>query len=532
MQTIPLTTLLWALSLSPLLAQDLGYQINGPSTGSDFGAAICGIGDLNGDGLGDFVVGAPRDGRNGLLSGCVRLYSGQDGSLLLEILGDAPGHRFGHRLAGLGDVNGDGIPDFAVSAARDNALGLTSGYVRILSGANGATLQGFSTSSTWDHFGDTLVALGDLDGDGVRDLLVGSPHENWQGPGSGAVRVFSSATGKPLHLLFGDATWDLFGFSACLVPDLDNDGTDEFAVGAPHTDPMGSESGSVFVFSGRTGSRMQQMSGQPIEGFGYGMTAGDFDADGQPEIAISGLNDFSSLIQRIGFLEVRNLSGNASLNYRIEAADRFEGFGTTVTGIGDLNGDGFSDFAVGAPFSQGSGQGGVAVGVARIYIGLGGRELTSHIGSVTSDKLGSAMAAAGDLNGDGLDDYLIGEPGDNPAGAVYAFFSRATPKISIQGASAGNTATLSLSQGLADSPISAIYSLRGFGVTGFPSGITLDLASPIAILGSFINDASGQGSISFPVPPGTTGLQAWIQAWQLAGPPPGIGTNTLHLTIT
>ncbi len=531
MPSLPLTFLLWASLLPSLPAQDLAYQVTGPSSGSDYGASLCGLGDLNGDGLNDFAVGAPRDGRNGLLSGCLRLHSGLDGSLLFEILGDAPGHRFGHRLAGLGDVNGDSIPDLAVSAARDNSLGYTSGYVRILSGADGATLHEFTSPATWDLFGNTLVALSDLDGDGLQDLLIGSPHESWQGPGSGAVRVYSSASGSLLHLLFGNATWDLFGFSACSVPDLDQDGWDDFAVGAPHADPMGSESGSVSVFSGRTGAQLQLLTGKPIEGFGYGLAAGDFDGDGAIEVAVSGVNDFSSLIQRIGFLEIRELDGTGSVTYRIEAADRFEGFGTTVTGIGDLNRDGSPDFAVGAPYSQGSGQGGIAIGMARIYIGLGGREFASHVGDSTSDKLGSALAAAGDLNGDGLDDYLVGEPGDNPAGAIYAFLSRPTPVITFSGATAGSTATLSLSEGLAGSPVTVAYSLLGFGVTGFPSGVTFDLASPISVMANFSNDANGQGFVSVPIPPGITGLQVWIQAWQLAGPPPGIGSNALYITI-
>ena len=143
------------------------------------------LGDVNNDGFADFLVGAPQDDWTHLVlltfvteenAGSVRCVSGKDGATLWTIYGSTPGDQLGFSLVNLGDVNGDGKADFAVGAPQSQALTVSPGYVRVCSGANGATIATVSgIAGTDTDFGYALATMPDVSGDGLKELLIGSP---------------------------------------------------------------------------------------------------------------------------------------------------------------------------------------------------------------------------------------------------------------------------------------------------------------------------------------------------------------------
>ena len=517
------TTMVWTcLGAALLPAQTLDLHLSGQSAGAEYGAAVAMVGDLDGDGIAEVLVGAPRSDLQGDKSGSVYLHSGADGSLLRRHDG-ATAHKLGISLAAFSDLDGDGVPDYAASAQRDNASGLLSGYVRLWSGADGNLIREFQSTSTWDRYGALVVNAGDIDADGLPDLLISAPNDDWQGPGSGAVRLYSGATGLLLQTHFGRDPWDLFGTSACSVGDLDGDGYGDFAVGSPRADTPGPEAGAVQVYSGRTGAELRRFEGRPGDVLGVSVcTVGDFDGDGLEDLASGGVDDFSSLTQRPGVVMVYSLAqGSLIATFRDDQPS--EGFGLAVAGLSDANGDGYGELLVGAPFSGLVGGNGLAAGSARMYSGLSGRRSFELDGDSNQDHLGAALAPAGDLNGDGLEDFLVGEPGGNPFGDVYLYLAGPLLPITVTNLAAGQSAEIRIDGGDPGARVDFFYCRSGFGVTGYGSGVSLDLASPAFQLGDTTVDAGGSARLPVQVPPGTTGLRVWFQAWQWQGGanPPG-----------
>jgi hypothetical protein len=236
--------------------------VNGPPpsvpwlTGADdFGGVVAGIGDVNLDGLGDFAVGARNSALGGtVLSGTTTHYSGAvfvfsgDGSLLTALLG-AAGDGLGTGLAGVGDLNGDGVPDFVAGAVRSDVGALDAGAVTAYSGATFAALWTAPGLVAADNFGFALSGAGDLDADGVPDVVVGTPTTDIGATNSGSVVVLSGANGARLGGLDGLAATDLLGRSVSGYADVDGDGFPEILAGAPAADVGASATGTVSIIS-------------------------------------------------------------------------------------------------------------------------------------------------------------------------------------------------------------------------------------------------------------------------------------------
>jgi len=271
--------------------------------------------------------------------------------------------QLGWAAASAGDVDGDGTPDLLYGGHLQSPGGLLrAGSAFVSSGQDGSLLLQFDGAAAGDYLGQALAGVGDVDGDGTPDLLIASPYADPAGRvDAGAVDLRSGADGSLLLRLEGLAGGDLYGYCVAGAGDVDQDGTPDLLIGARAADPNGlASAGSAFVHSG---------------------------ADG-------------------------------ALLYRFDGSTAGEWFGRCVAGVGDLNGDGAADLMVGAPLA--SPASGTSAGSVFVYSGADGSELLRFDGAFGADHLGMAVAAAGDIDGDGTPDLMAGAPGADPAGLIEA----------------------------------------------------------------------------------------------------------------
>ncbi|HKB14684.1 MAG TPA: VCBS repeat-containing protein, partial [Planctomycetota bacterium] len=256
----------------------------------ELGAAVAGAGDLDGDGHADVLVGLPGTAPgSGVFAGRARVYSGSTGAVLLQWAGDELYEGFGSAVAGLGDANGDGIPDVAIGApARDNPPLQGVGRVSVFSGANGSLLHQWDGVVAWESFGASVAAAGDFDADGRADVVVGAPGSYAGVAGGGRALVFSGATGGALYTQVGISPTALLGYSVSGAGDVDGDGYSDVILGAPYDDTAGLDAGAVFVVSGRTHATIDSLlGGLALSRFGWVVaSAGRVDAGASDDFVV------------------------------------------------------------------------------------------------------------------------------------------------------------------------------------------------------------------------------------------------------
>jgi len=378
-----------------------------------FGTSVASLGDLDGDGVTDIAVGAYGDDDGGSTRGAIWiLFLDPNGMVdshqkISDTQGNFTGtlHNydgFGDSVASLGDLDGDGVADIAVGATGDDDGGSNRGAVWVLFlDPNGIVKDHQKISDTegnftgtLDHsdwFGASVASLGDLDGDGTTDIAVGTPGDDDGGSKSGAVWVlFLDPNGmvknhQKISRTEGNFTGaidsgDLFGSSVASLGDLDGDGVTDLAVGAAWDDDGATWAGAVwvlFLYPNGTVKSHQKISND--EGnfsgtlevgdlFGYSVASlGDLDGDGVTDIAV-GLNMcYGEGCSGTGAVWVLflNSDGTVKSHQRINdnegnftgTLDNLDQFGRSITSLGDLDGDGINDAAVGANLDDDGGSG-------------------------------------------------------------------------------------------------------------------------------------------------------------------------------
>lgn len=322
---------------------NLIYQILGNRAQQSFGSDVTGMGDVDGDGIDDFLVGVRAAKVNGQeFTGSVLLFSGATGTLIYRVDGPTSEVLFGEVVASGLDIDQDGIQDFMVSNG-----GVVYAAIYVYSGATGNLLLLIPPPGGHDGFGSTLAGIGDWNSDGVDDIAVGAPRaENlYQEENAGAIVIYSGSDGAILFRLDGPNGSGRLGTYLANAGDLNQDGIDDLLVGAPGIG-TGYFSGTVYVYSGSDQSIIHQIDGESdFAALGPVANVGDLDKDGIPDFVTGAPGTSAEGLATNG--SVLFFSGaDATLLHRENGKTRLGGFGSTVTGIGDLDANGFPDALV------------------------------------------------------------------------------------------------------------------------------------------------------------------------------------------
>jgi len=374
------------------------FNSTSPTGLGNFGAAMTSVADLNGDGIRDLAVGHPG---YSLKRGRVELYSGATGKYLWGWSKGIFGEHYGQSLANLGDHDGDGFDELLIGAPSNDIGFADAGAVYIVNSKTGVLLAELHGTAEGEAFGTVLSELPDQNGDGKTEFLVSAPFADYGIEDGGRVNLFSSVDYGSQAAYFGIQTGEQLGAAISWIDDQDGDGLAELMLGAPGYDATlaGSSEGALYVYSTLKSAPLYTLTG-PATGSGFGaalLGLDDLDFDGVHDVAV-GLPNF---LGGRGAMRVLSMATGTVLHQILGDQDT-DHFGATLAHAGQADGFGQDDFAAG---TSGTGNG---------YVHLVGLPSFSDIGFVDvvdeGTGFGSSIAFIGDVNSDSLDDLAIGAP--------------------------------------------------------------------------------------------------------------------------
>jgi hypothetical protein len=427
-------------------------DIFGSSSGN-LGVSVSTAGDVNGDGYSDFVIGEnlydngeTDEGRALAYHGSAQpLYvgTGTQFSARWSIEGDESSGHYGQALAMAGDFNGDGYSDVLVGSAEmgEDDTGIVDMYLgsTLSPSAPSIRITGLQNSG----FGKSVASAGDTKGDGYSDIIIAAPlHQADPNDPVGAAFVFFGSDIPSSELTYADANWTVLGAvdTVAGAGDVNGDGYGDVLIADTGTEvklftgsPSGlSETPSAVLSSTQTGSL-----------FGYSVaSAGDVNGDGYSDVIVGVPGyDGGQTDEGRAYLYLGSSSGlSTSAAWYKEPDEAGAQFGSSVSTAGDVNGDGYSDVIVGAPFAD---AGGTNRGAAYVYLGsssgLAASPLVVLTGGGDSDFLGGSVASAGDVNGDSFSDIVVGVTGFGDDGMVRIYTGPDLDPNAVQSTQGGAT---------------------------------------------------------------------------------------------
>ena len=440
------------------------------------GFSIASAGDVNDDGYDDIVLGALQNDDGGFYAGQVYLFFGKPSGWSMDtdlsnadasFIGERAGDTAGISVSGAGDVNGDGFDDLLIGASNNEEGGRIAGQSYLIFGMKSGWSMNLNLSNANASFlgeneggrsGFKVAGAGDVNNDGYDDILIGSIGEE-------TYLVLGKASGWSMDTdlstvdasFIGEEWQDDAGSQIASAGDVNGDGYDDFIIGAMWNDEGGDLAGQTYLILGRSSgwsmnthlsnANASFIGETPGDRSGWWIAgAGDVNADGFDDILIGAYkNDEMDTEAGQTYLIFGKATGwsmdtdldNADASFLGERGGDNAGF--AVACAGDVNGDGYDDILIGALYNDDS-----HTDAGQTYLIFGKRSgwtkdtnlsdaNASFLGEAEDDLSGHAVSGAGDVNGDGYDDILIGaffndEGGDN-AGQIYLIFSNATPSF-------------------------------------------------------------------------------------------------------
>lgn len=505
-------------------AQNRLLTIAGQDALENAGVEVEMIGDINGDGRPDVMI-TSANGNGGPSSGLVRIHSGADGAPIYTYHGAQSVDQFGYSIDGIGDANKDGTVDFIIGAP--DAGPNDRGHAWVFSGDDGSVLHAIVGDDSNEDLGDSVSWVGDFDRDGFDDFLVSDPGHKVHIWRPGLMEVISGRDGSLLRSFEGSRNDLRLGHEAFSPGDLNKDSIPDIVTLVR---------GKAQVLSGHDGSLLYTVNGEfPSMGIANAASAGDVNGDGVQDLIVS--NPFAyHPFWTDTWTYVKVASGLDGSAIHDIWGGWYTLYGFSVSGIGDVDGDGHDDFATGNPRARGL-FGGTddEYGMVAVFSGLSGSQIHTFNGLGSEDWLGYSLGGGGDFDLDGRPDLIIGAPGGSPVHSYSGYASihstNCTPTVVRDGGCPGTGGfepTLSLSwcaypdvywEYRIDDALGGAFALLFVGST--PSSLPLGGGCTLALfpiehaIGVQLHGSgagAGHEDGYFLIPPGLSGVTVVMQA--------------------
>ncbi len=394
------------------------WRIDGTFDDQHWGLIVENLGDLDGDGVVDLIVVEPAFDSPGLVdNGRLTALRGQDGSVIWTLEGTVDDERLGTPRRFVSDVNGDGVTDFLTGSGGASTNGLAkNGFVQLLSPRDGTVIWRTDGTVTGEMLGSDVAAPVDINGDGRRDAMSTSTNASVSGLfKNGVLQAFDITNGTPLWRLEG--TTDFFFLSEKMepVPDINNDGVKDILVGTPLANTNGLfANGWGGVVSGIDGTLLWTIHGTSNNenlGRNFAQTD-DLDGDGVADAFVGIPGHDSNGLTDNGQIQALSLKTGAQI-WSVDGSLNFGKLGRNLKTTDDVDGDGFQEAFSAHDLADTFGRS--DNGVVMLHSGLTGALLWRRDGAASGDHLGALFAFPGDLDGDGLGDIVVSSPDADPA---------------------------------------------------------------------------------------------------------------------